>query len=408
MRFFLAAVMLAGAVVVAAMMISSRPEPPRREVPVPIPIAVTEPALAGAGAIPVHGSGTVRPRAQIDITAEISGRVVWVEPAFESGGRIGRGQALFRLDDAHHRHRVEQVRADVAVQEVELLKVQEEARLARSQYEQFQRRREGEPLPDSGPLTLWEPQIAAAQATVDRERAALAEAQLVLSRNAVHAPFAGIVRAASLEVGQFVVAGQPVGQIYAADAVEVVVPLADADAALIPGLWELRAGDADRRIAARVVADYGATRHAWVGYVDRVEATLDARTRTLDVIVRVPDPLSGGVRVAAGDGPAGAAASAAGGPPSPPLLVGKFVDVEIQGRTPDTYFKVRRAALRPGNEIWAVRDGALTIVGADVLQRADDVVYVTADLEPEQPVIVGGIRIATEGMAVRMLAGGDR
>ena len=407
--YVLAVAILVGSAGVAYFMISLRPEPARREPPSRIPFAITEPALPGAGAIPVYGAGTVRPRAQIEVAAAISGRVVWVSPAFQTGGRVRRGQLLFRLDDADYLHRVERARAVIAGQEVELLKVEEEARLARDQYERFRRRRGDEaPAADAGPLALWEPQLAAARAAVDRDRVALAEAELGLSRTQVHAPFAGVVRTESIDVGQFVAAGQTVGQVYAADAVEVVVPLADADAALIPGLWDLRAGDADRRVAARVVADYGSADYAWEGYVDRVEAALDEATRTLDVIVRVPDPFAGGERVEGGVDPDPDAGAGADGSRNPPLLVGKFVDVEIQGVTPGPYFKVRRPALRSGNEVWAVRDEALTIVPVRVLQRSDDDVYLTGALLAGQPVVVGGIEIATEGMAVRMTTGGDR
>ncbi len=394
--YVVAAAFVVGSTALAAFMVSLRPEPVRREPPSRVPVAITEPAEAGAGPIPVRGAGTVRPRAEIDVTAEIGGRVVWVSPAFQSGGRIRRGQALFRLDDADHRHRVERARAAVAGQEVELMRVEEEARIARDQYERFRRRRgDGAPAATAGPLALWEPQVEAARAAVQGARIAVAEAELLLSRTEVRAPFAGVVRTESIGLGQFVTAGRAVGRLYAADAVEVVVPLSDADAALIPGLWDLRAGDADRRVAARVVADYGDDGHVWEGYVHRVEAALDEATRTLGVIVRVPDPFTGGVPLA-------------GGVRSPPLLVGKFVDIEIQGLTPDRYFRVRRSALRPGDEVWAVRDGALTIVPVRVLQRADDDVYLTSALRPGQPVVVGGIEIATEGMAVRTSAVGDQ
>ncbi|MCY4428928.1 MAG: TolC family protein [Rhodospirillales bacterium] len=87
---------------------------------------------------------------------------------------------------------------------------------------------------------------------------------------------------------------------------------------------------------------------------------------------------------------------------APPLPVGKFVDVEIEGLAPQGYFRVRRAALQPGNEVWAVDDnGAVTIVPVRALKRGDDEVYVTGALEDGQAVIVGGIQFATNGMLVR-------
>ena len=166
-----------------------------------------------------------------------------------------------------------------------------------------------------------------------------------------------------------------------------------------PVLWNLRAGDGNRRVAARVIAEYGDRSYAWEGYVDRAESSLDEQTRTIDVIVRVPSPFAGGALAGENGAPAG--------PGAPPLLVGKFVEVHIQGVVPDRYFIVRRSALRPGNEVWAVRgDTALTIVPVRVLQRSDDDVYVTGALEAGQAVATGGIQFATEGMAVRTTAVG--
>ena len=396
--WLIAGIILIGAGGLAAFLVSLRPEPERIPPPSQVPFATTAQVQAGEGAIPVFGAGTVRPRAEVDIAAEVSGKVVWVDPALQSGGRVRQGQVLFRIDDVDYRSEVEKSRADVALQRVELLKVREEADVARTQYEQFKKRQaEGGTSSEASPLALWQPQLEAAEASLARDSATLAEAELNLARTAVTAPFAGVVRTESVGLGQFVAAGQGVARLYASDAVEVVVPLSDGDAALIPGLWDLRAGDGNRQVVARVVADYGDRRYGWDGYVDRVEGALDEQTRTLDVIVRVPRPFRGGTPEASGRED-GSADSEDGGPP---LLIGKFVDVELEGVAPDTYFKVRRPALRPGNEVWAVRDEKVTIVPVTVLQRDDGEVYVTGALEPGQAVVIGGIQLATEGMEIR-------
>ena len=401
--WLIAAVILIGSIALAALMVSSRPEPERRPPPSQVPFAITAPVAAGEGAIPVYGAGTVRPRAEIDIAAEVSGRVSWVAPAFQSGGRMREGQPLFRVEDVDYRNKVEQARADIAVQQLELLKVQEEANVARAQYEQFKQRQADEgSASNASPLALWQPQIAAAEAKLARASLALAGAELNLSRTEVKAPFSGVVRTESIDVGQFVAAGQGVGRLYASDAVEVVVPLSDTGAALLPGLWDLRAGDSSRRIAARVTAEYGDSTYSWDGYVDRAEASLDEQTRTIDVIVRVPRPFAAGAAEEAGN--EDPVAEAGGGPP---LLVGKFVEVELQGIAPDSYFKVRRPALRPGSEVWAVRDDTVTIVPIRVLQRSDDNVFVIGGLQAGEAVVVGGIQVATEGMAVRTEAAGS-
>ena len=114
--------------------------------------------------------------------------------------------------------------------------------------------------------------------------------------------------------------------------------------------------------------------------MDQAEAALDEQTRTIDVVVRVSSPFRA----------------------DPPLLVGRFLDVEINGRAPEHWFALPRPALRPGTEVWALRNGGrIAIVPVRVLQRTDDTVFVSGTLAPGQPVVAGGISFATEGMVVR-------
>lgn len=386
-----AVAIIAASVALAALLVSMAPEPERREPPPQIPFAQTGRVVLGDGSIPVYGAGTVRPSAEVDIIPQISGKVVWINPGFQSGGRIEVGQTIFRIEEEDYLYRVREAEADLEARRVELLEAREKAEIARTEYEQFSgRRSNGAPSTrQANPLTLREPQLKAAEAALDREEARVADAKLALSRTQVRAPFDGYVRSESVDLGQFVPAGQAVGRMFATDAVEVVVPLSDANAALIPGLWELRAGDAERQVPARVIARYGDSDHVWDGYVDRAEVSLDKQTRTIDVIVRVPDPFTRDVPV---DGPGG----------MPPLLVGKFVEVTIEGLVPEVYYRVPRAALQPGNEVWAIRgEGVVHLVPVHVLQRADDEVFVTGFLENGQPVVTGGIQFATEGMRVQ-------
>ena len=387
------AVIIVGTVGVAALLVSLAPEPESREPPPQIPFAQTARAAAGSGAIPVFGSGTVRPSEEIDVAPQVGGKVVWVNPRFQSGGRVVAGQTLFRIEEADYVYRVQEAEANVAASRVAFLQEQEQAAIASAQYELYaERRGTGGPPSAASALTLREPQLEAASAALSRDEARLEEANLALSRTSITAPFDGFVRDESVDAGQVVSPGQPVGRLFASAAVEVVVPLSDADAALIPGLWGLEAGDGARGVVARVTAQYGEGSYTWEGYVDRVESSVDAQTRTIDVIARVPDPFTSGPS-------SGQSGAVSGGPP---LLVGKFVDVEIEGLSPDEYFRVPRAALQPGNEIWTVTGGGVvSIVSVQVLQRANDVVFVTGALQGGQAVITGGLQFATEGMRVQ-------
>ena len=390
--FLIAVVIIAGSVALASFLVSRAPEPERVESPPQIPYAQTGTVIAGSGAIPVYGAGTVRPGAEVDIAPQVGGKIVWVDAGFQSGGRVRAGQTIFRIEEADYLYRVQEAEANLAARRVALLEEQEQAAIARAEYERYSSR-QGDAAAQTGvsPLTLREPQLDAARAGLKRAEALLADARLALSRTRVTAPFDGHVREESVDPGQIVMAGQTVGRLFASDAVEVVVPLSDRDAALIPGLWELEAGDGEQGVQALVAVRYGAGKYAWKGYVDRGETSVDELTRTIDVIVRVPDPFSAGI-------PVGVSTAAGAGPP---LLLGEFVEVEITGVAPENFFRAPRAALQPGNELWVLNPGGrVGIVPVQVLQRADDEVFVTGGLESGQAVITGGIQFAVEGMLV--------
>ena len=384
---------LVGAVVAARVMIALRPEPPRLQPTPDTPLVSVAEARAGPGPMLVYGSGTVRPRAEVTVSPQVGGTIEWVSPHLQSGGRVSAGDLLARLEQADYVNRVEQARADVAAQEVEVLRAEEEARIAREEYRQFRSRenRRGAERPEPTPLTLREPQLEAARAQLDRARAQLADAELALRRTELRAPFHGRVRSETAAVGQFVAAGQSLGSIYAADAVEVVVPIRDDDAVLLPNLWALEAGDGDRSIPALVRTRLGQRRFEWDGYVDRAETALDEQSRTIDVVVRVPDPFR----------PGRAVQDSAQGASVPPLLVGQFADVEITGAAP-RYFVLPRRALRRDDQVWSLDpDNRIRVVPVEVLQEVEESVYVSGDLQDRQRVVVAGVETVTEGMEVR-------
>lgn len=390
--FLVAVVIIAGSVALASFLVSRAPEPERVEPPSQLPYVQTALVMAGYGAIPVYGSGTVRPDAEVDIAPQVGGRIAWTDSGFRSGGWVQEGQTIFRIEQSDYLYRVQEAEANVAARRVALLEEQEQAVIARAEFERYSNRQgDSAAQTDVSPLTLREPQLEAARAELKRAEAILADARLALSRTRVTAPFDGHVHEESIDVGQIVVAGQSVGKLFASAAVEVVVPLSDSEAALIPGLWELQAGDGEQGIQALVAGRYGAGKYAWKGYVDRAETSRDEQTRTIDLVVRVLDPFSAGIPVGA--------ATVAGD--SPPLLVGQFVEVEIAGLAPANYFRAPRAALQPGNELWVVSPGGeLSIIPVQVLQRANDEVFITGDLEGGQTVVTSGIQFAVEGMRV--------
>ena len=351
----------------------------------------------------VEGQGTVRPDAQIDLVPQVSGIVVWKDADFKPGGTFAKGVLLFRIDPRDYELVVQQAAAQVAQAHYQLDLAREEAAIAEEEWERL--RADGQAPTD---LVLRKPQLRAAEASLQGAEARLAEARLRLDRTKVHAPFAGRVRTARVDVGQHLNAGQAIAQLYSIEKAEIVVPVPDEDlgwftlplpiavAASTPNtVYDLNAEGSSRAFAfsragasAEVSGTFAGRRHQWDGRVVRTEGELDPQSRMVRLVVEVEAPYGG-----IADG-------------IPPLTVGMFVDVAIAGRTVQGVRVLPRVALRQGDRVWTVsRDGVLSIRQVQVVRALEDEVLAYIDMAPKERIIVSQLSGVTDGMQVRLADG---
>ncbi|MEM6797711.1 MAG: efflux RND transporter periplasmic adaptor subunit, partial [Acidobacteriota bacterium] len=313
----------------AAALILSRTPPERRPTPALGPLVEAVQVTPGTFPIAVEGQGEVGARTRVEVLPEVSGRVIEVHPNLVTGGRLRAGETLVTLDPRDYELAVESARASIAGAETLIEQEQAEAEAALAEW----RAVHGDAEPPK--LLVREPQVRRLEAERAAAEAQLASARLNLERTRIRLPFDAIVQRESVDRGQFLNQGRAVATVYGTDAVEIRVPLDDA---------ELRWFDLPRGAGsgpkATVSAEFAGQRRSWPGRVERLEGEVDPRTRQVHLVVRVDDPFDG-------DGP--------------PLLPGTFVDVEIEGRALENVLKIPRHALRPGDVVWTVKDGALKI-----------------------------------------------
>jgi RND family efflux transporter MFP subunit len=364
-------------------LIALRPDAPRVEAETLAPAVTTVAPEVRTDAIPVAGTGTVRPVSEVQLVAEVGGRIVEVAPGLVSGGRILRGELLVRIDPADYENAVAMAEAEVMQRSVDSVVAVEEAAIARQEWERVRELTgaDAEPATELGSLVLREPQQRMAAAALRAARARLADARTRLARTEVRAPFTGVVRTEQAEVGQVVGPGAPLGVVYAADALEVTVSLLARETELIEGLWS--AGRGASGIAARVVVDFGSRPHAWQGTIARVEGALDPATRTVGVVVRVNRPDQSDV---------------VGGPP---LLPGMFARAEILAPVAEPYAVIPAEALRENDTVWIVEGDRLAIRQVEPLYRLDGLVLVRSGLTAADRVVTSSLLAVTDGMAVR-------
>jgi RND family efflux transporter MFP subunit len=398
LRILLPLAVVAAGVGLAMLLIRTKPQPERRAIEVQPPLVRVVEAQPRTVTLEVASQGTVRPRTASALVAQVGGRIEWVAPSFAVGGFFEAGATLVKIDPRDYELRVEQARAQIAQAEVRLTREEVERDIALAEWSELG---EGEPPP----LVRHEPQIAEARAALDAAHAALSAAELDLTRTRLTAPYRGTVRDKSADLGQFVVPGTPLAQLFAVDYAEIPLPVE---------LHELAFLEVDRGLAAAgshggngrdggpgvvLWADVAGRRHEWQGRIVRASGEVDPLTRMLELTARVDDPYATG-RATRSSGQPGTTTA------REPLSVGLFVHARIAGRQVEGITVLPRVALRDGGEVLVVdSEDRLRARPVEVLRSDAEHVYVEAGLEAGERVCVSPLEVTVDGMRVRTTLG---
>ena len=322
-KYVLPLAVLVIAVGLAQIIKATKPEPQVRE-NAPSMLSVDATRLVPTRyPVVIRSQGTVQPTLANTLVPAVAGTVVQLNEAFVEGGRFQAGDVLLRIDPRDYEIALTQAHANFAQVDARLQEEQALAEQALAEWQSLGRR--GTP----SALTLRQPQLAAANANKDAASAEVQRARLDLERTQVIAPYEGIVSERSVDLGQFVARGAPVGRIHAINSVDVRLPLSNSqltyldlpDSSRLPGTPNVE-----------LSATIGSIEHIWTGELVRAEG-IDAMTQQLNVIARIDNPFKQGAR---------------------PLRVGQFVEAKIEGQVLENVFVVPRQALREEREVLVI------------------------------------------------------
>ena len=373
-KALLPAAVLVGSLAMSAALVVARPVPEAQGVEEHHPVVAVLPAAPGVERMLVRAQGTVEPRTENELVAEVGGRLAWVSPALETGSFFAAGEVLARIEPADYEIAVERARA--AVERTRSQRKLAEASLSRSHA-----------LHEAGAASQAahdqaESNAAIAAANQREAEAALRQAELELSRTELRVPFAGRVREKKADVGQHVARGAPLASVFAVDWAELRLAIQSDEFAFLDLPRTGAAGEAGPVV--RLSGHYAGRRHTWSGRVVRAEGALDPRTRLVHVVARVEDPygLASGL---------------------PPLEVGLFVEAEIEGREVPGAVRLPRGALRSEAEVVVVgSDAALRTRRVEVLRIDGETVFVAGGLAAGDRVVARVPSTFVEGMKVRV------
>ncbi len=326
----------------------------------------------------VSAQGETRPRSQITLTPQVTGRITYVSPNFIDGGYFEQGEVLLRIDDADYRLAVTRAEGQVAQARSALERERAESEIARRDWEEL-----GEGPASS--LTLREPQLAEARAQLAAAEASLADARLALERTEIVAPFTGRVRQKSADIGQYVSPGSSgsLGSIYATDIFEIRLPLTDQELALVGLPVAFSAESIESGAPVTLKGRVSGAEREWEGRIMRTDSVIDPRTRVIYAVAEVRDPF--------GEGSANGV----------PLPVGLFVTAEVAGRTIENAVELPRQALRGTSQVYIANlDGTLAIRDVEVANTDRKSVIVASGVEAGDYVITSALLSAQEDMRI--------
>ena len=343
---------------------------PSSRVPIPVSVRVmqVEPATVR---LRVHSQGTVQPSTESQLIPEVSGRVQWISPNLVTGGYFAEGEVLARIDTSDYKSARSRAQASSVRAQAEL----EHARYEYNRQKSLSERN----LTSRSQLENALRSLRVAEAALRESRASFEQASEDLSRTELKAPFDGLVRQESVDVGQFVSRGSAIATLYATGAVEVRLPIADRQLAFLKLPPTLRGElPADLQPDVRLSAEYAGQSLAWQGRIVRTEAEIDIASRMVQLVARV------NIR-----------------PEDPPLSVGLFVEAEIEGLDADNIVVLPRTALRNNNQVMIVdSEDKLRYRTIEPLRLYQDNVLIQGGLQSGDRVCVSPIQTPVDGMTV--------
>ena len=322
----------------------------------------------------VHSQGSVAPSTESNLIPEVSGRVVWMSPSLVNGGYFKTGEVLLRLEDNDYRSTLSRAQAALDRAEAEF----EHARFEYQRLKSLEDRQLASQSQIENQLRGYRVQ----EAVLQDAKAAFAQASRDLARTQITAPFTGLVRQESVDVGQFVSRGAVIATLYAADLVEVRLPIADRQLAFI-NLPMAQRGELplDQQPKVTLSAEYAGQQLQWQGHIVRTEAQIDTTSRMVHVVARIINA----------EQPV-------------PLSVGLFVNADIEGLLVDDVVVLPRNALRNGNRVLIVdAENRLRYREVDTLRLYRDEVLIRGGLASGERVCLSPLQTVVDGMPVEPL-----
>ncbi len=322
--------------------------------------------------IPVYSRGVLEAEKQITLATEVSGKIVWLSKKFKDAGEFRQGDLLLKIDNRDYKLAVIRAQAQVAAALQILKRVEAEAEQAKKDL----RRLSSTALKNASPYALREPQLKEAQAKLKAARADLSLAELKLKKTDIYAPFNGRLLNKHVDLGQYVVSGSSLADIYHAGVLQVALPVSLEQLELL--LPEKVLTD-EKPVQVLLSENLAHKNIHWPARVTQLDSKVDIETQLVKLIARLDmESIRDNKNI---------------------LLPGLFVQAKIISPEKYSLYVIPRQALHANNELWLLnKNSQLTKLRVTVLYKNDKNIFIQGYLQDGQKVILSAIDSPVSGM----------
>ena len=377
-RYLLTGVIVVG-LLITWLIATSKPAPAAKPIRLPpVPIVDVLHIQPGNHRVWIETQGLVKPKTQIQLVSQVTGRVEAIADQFSAGGFFAANEVLVMVEESDYRIAVSQASAQLANAKQLLATEKGRARQAKREWRDLGNS-------EANDLFLRKPQLASAKANLLAAEAGLEKAELDLSRTRVSAPFAGRVLSKRVDVGQFVSQGTPIAEIYSSGIAEVRLPLTAQQRQNV-------SVSGSQPSPVKLIARYGNNDYEWDAVLERLEGAIDSSSRQYYVVASLPQAFADHI-------------DETGVLQKPGLAVGQFVTAQIAGNYIENSFLIPRSSLRQQQKIWVLENNRLAYIDVVVIQSNDDTALVQladkSEAHSSIAVITTSLSLALKGMEIR-------
>lgn len=339
----------------------------------------------------ISATGTVQPVEDITLSPLVSGQIINRDPAFTTGGFVKKNQPLLQIDPSDYRNTLELRKSELLQSKTTL-----DTEMGRQQIaEQDLMLITNDSLFKDNPLSaderqliLRQPQLNAVKATIVGAKASVDQAQLNLERTTIRAPFDAHILSQNVTAGSQVGPGDDLGRLVGTEYywVTATVPVSK--------LQWLHFPENDKDRGSEVLIKNST---AWPeeqyreGYLDKEIGALDGQTRLARVLVKVADPLAKNTDLEG----------------KPKLMIGTFVEVDIQANKLDNVVRLSRDYIRSNETVWVMKEGKLEIREVDIVLTDNDYAYIRKGLEEGEQIVITDLSTVSNGIGLRTRSEGS-